>query len=64
MWGLFSLLFTVMFANEKFWFSRSNISYFLLRMAGQSDIVMLYVDKLPKLHIEEAVNPTLEKVKL
>ena len=32
-------------------------------MAGQSDIVMLYVDKLPKLHIEEAVN-TLEKVKL
>ena len=53
-----------MFANEKFWFSRSNISYFLLRMAGQSDIVMLYVDKLPKLHIEEAVNPTLEKVKL
>ena len=33
-------------------------------MAGTSDIVMLYVDKLHKLHIEETFNPHFGKSKI
>ena len=33
-------------------------------MTGPSDIVMLYVDKLHKLHIEEAVNSHFGKSKI
>ena len=32
-------------------------------MAGQGDVVLLYVDKLHKLHIEETVNPHFGKSK-
>ena len=33
-------------------------------MAGQGDVVLLYVDKLHKLHTEETVNPHFGKSKI
>ena len=45
-------------------FSRSDISHFLPKIAGPRNIIMLYVDKLHKLHIEKTDNFHLGKSKI